>query len=76
MSLGRSLENVNEPRDLYDVVPELWELVRGVDAPLIHLLDGFLDAGKVTHGMAAHLLRTCNPAVSYTHLTLPTKRIV
>ena len=61
MSLGRSLENVNEPRDLYDVAPELWESVRGVDAPLIHLLDGFLDAGKVTHGMAAHLLRTCNP---------------
>jgi hypothetical protein len=46
---------------LYDVVPETWETVRGVDAPLIHLLDGFLDAGRVPHGTAAHLLRTCHP---------------
>jgi hypothetical protein len=43
------------------VVPDLWETVRGVDAPLIHLLDGFLDAGRVTHGTAVHLLSTCHP---------------
>ena len=52
---------MNQPQDLYDVVPETWETVRGVDAPLIHLLDGFLDAGRVTHGTAAHLLSTCRP---------------
>ncbi len=52
---------MNQPRELYDVVPETWETVRGIDAPLIHLLDGFLDAGRVTHGAAAHLLRTCDP---------------
>jgi hypothetical protein len=58
---GRSLGIVNEARDLYDVVPETWDMVRGIDAPLIHLLDGFLDAGRVTHATAAHLLSTCNP---------------
>lgn len=52
---------MNQPQDLYDVVPEVWETVRGVDAPLIHLLDGFLDAGRVTHGAAAHLLSNCSP---------------
>ena len=43
------------------MVPEVWETVRGVDAPLIHLLDGFLDAGRVTHATAAHLLRAGHP---------------
>ena len=61
MSEGRSLGDVNEARDLYEVVPETWEAVTGTGAPLIHLLDGFLDAGRVTHGTAAHLLRTCHP---------------
>ncbi len=28
---------------------------------MLHLLDGFLDAGRVTHGLSAHLLKTCHP---------------
>ena len=46
--------------------------------PTIALIGGFLGAGKTTLILAAAELvqRRGANAVSYTHLTLPTKRIV
>ncbi len=61
MRAGHTLACVKDPRELYEVVPETWQEVQGAGAPMLHLLDGFLDAGRVTHGVAAHLLRTCHP---------------
>ena len=46
------------------------------DGPvLVHALEGFADAGHAIK-LASDHLRQSLESVSYTHLTLPTKRIV
>ena len=42
--------------------PGSWPELVGEEAPLLHLLDGFLDAGRILHGAVRHLERTCAPA--------------
>lgn len=48
-----------DPRLLYSVKPELWESVRGTEPVLLHLFDGYIDAGSVTHGLSQYLLEVC-----------------
>lgn len=49
-----------DPRLLYTFDPSLWESVRGSEPALIHLLDGYIDAGSVTHSTARYLLEVCD----------------
>lgn len=48
-----------DPRLLYTFNSELWESVRGTSPALLHLFDGYIDAGSVTHGLAKYLLEVC-----------------
>ncbi len=52
-----------DPRLLYSVNPELWEAVRGGRPALLHLLEGYIDAGSVTHSAARYLLDSCEHEV-------------
>ena len=52
-----------DPRLLYTFNPELWEAVRGSRPALLHLLEGYIDAGSVTHTTAQYLLETCEHEV-------------
>ena len=54
---------VLDPRLLYSFDPDLWESVRGTQPALIHLLDGYIDAGAVTHGAGRYLLEVCEHEV-------------
>lgn len=57
------MTDVLDPRLLYTFNPELWESVRGTQPMLLHLLDGYIDAGSVTHGAAKYLLDACEHEV-------------
>jgi hypothetical protein len=48
---------------LYTFNPELWESVRGTRPALIHLLDGYIDAGSVSHSAGRYLLEVCEHEV-------------
>ena len=50
---------VLDPRLLYTFDPDLWESVGGTRPALIHLLDGYIDAGSVTHAAGRYLLEVC-----------------
>ncbi len=52
-----------DPRLLYTFNPELWEAVRGTQPALLHLLDGYIDAGAVTHTTSHYLLEVCEHEV-------------
>jgi len=54
---------VLDPRLLYTFDPDLWESVRGTRPALIHLLDGYIDAGSVTHSTGRYLLEACEHEV-------------
>jgi proteasome assembly chaperone (PAC2) family protein len=54
---------VLDPRLLYTFSPDLWESVRGTRPALIHLLDGYIDAGSVTHATSKYLLEACEHEV-------------
>ena len=54
---------VLDPRLLYTFDPDLWESVRGTRPALIHLLDGYIDAGSVTHATGRYLLEACEHEV-------------
>jgi hypothetical protein len=54
---------VLDPRLLYTFDPGLWDAVRGTRPALLHLLDGYIDAGSVTHSTAHLLLETCEHEV-------------
>lgn len=54
---------VLDPRQLYTFDSDLWESVRGTEPALLHLLDGYIDAGAVTHGAAHYLLEVCEHEV-------------
>lgn len=45
-----------DPRLLYEFDPEVWASVRGQGAPLFHLLEGYVDAGRVNRTLAEALL--------------------
>lgn len=49
-----------DPRLLYELNPEAWERIRQLSAQgrppvLIHLLEGYVDAGQVTRSLSKHL---------------------
>lgn len=44
-----------DPHLLYDVDPELWEQLRGRRPVLIHLLEGYVDAGQTARALGRHL---------------------
>lgn len=48
-----------DPRLLYTVNREVWAATAGTGPVLIHLLDGYIDAGAVTHTVAKYLLEVC-----------------
>ncbi|MGC3993552.1 MAG: PAC2 family protein [Propionicimonas sp.] len=52
-----------DPRLLYTFDPSLWEAVRGTRPALLHLLDGYIDAGSVTHTAGHYLLEVCEHEV-------------
>ncbi|MCA0294387.1 MAG: PAC2 family protein [Actinobacteria bacterium] len=52
-----------DPRLLYTFNPELWASVRGTSPALIHLLDGYIDAGSVSHSAGRYLLEVCEHEV-------------
>jgi hypothetical protein len=60
---------VLDPKDLYRVELHQWLDVAGVDVTLIHLLDGYIDAGSVTHSTARYILDQCEhePMVIFDH---------
>lgn len=53
---------MKDPRELFEAVEPGWSDVKGLGVPMLHLLDGFLDSGRVLFGATRHLLRTCDPA--------------
>lgn len=52
---------MRDPRELYELEPGAAASVRGAGVPFLHLLDGFLDAGRVLRGLTDHLLRVSEP---------------
>jgi len=54
---------VLDPRLLYTLNPALMESVRGTRPALLHLLDGYIDAGSVTHAAGRYLLEACEHEV-------------
>ena len=62
MSPGYS-GGVLDPSLLYRVDAEVAQKVLGTAPALVHLFDGYIDAGNVTHGMAAYLLAECEHEV-------------
>lgn len=49
-----------DPRLLYTFDPTVWESLGAQRPVLIHTLDGYIDAGAVTHGVGAYLLEQCD----------------
>lgn len=43
--------------------PDRWRELAGDSPVLVHLLDGYVDAGAAGRGLAEHLLATCRPQV-------------
>ncbi len=52
---------MKDPRELYELEPGLAASLRDSGVPLIHLFEGFLDAGRVLHQLTEHLLRVSEP---------------
>jgi len=52
-----------DPRQLYTLDPDLLASLGGSRPALLHLLDGYIDAGSVTHQSAAYLLNVCEHEV-------------
>lgn len=48
-----------EPSPLYTVDEQVWASVVGTRPVLVHLLEGFVDAGHVARQLAEHLRETC-----------------
>ena len=52
-----------DPRLLYTVDPVVWESLRGQKPVLLHLFDGYVDAGSVTHNTGRYILEQCDHEV-------------
>ena len=50
---------MRDPRELYTTEPGDWSEL--AEAPLLHLLNGFLDSGRVLQGAVRHQEQTCSP---------------
>ncbi|MFP5415754.1 MAG: PAC2 family protein [Actinomycetes bacterium] len=49
-----------DPRTLYTVEQDVWDSVVGTQPVLIHLLEGYVDAGQIAKQLSEHLLATCS----------------
>lgn len=52
-----------DPRLLYTFDPGVWESLRGQKPVMIHLFDGYVDAGAVTHNTGRYILEHCEHEV-------------
>ncbi|MDO5499985.1 MAG: PAC2 family protein [Propionibacteriaceae bacterium] len=52
-----------DPRLLYSFNPSLWEDLRGRRPVLVHLFDGYVDAGRVGQTVSEHILATCESEI-------------
>lgn len=52
-----------DPRLLYSFNPALWEDMRGRRPILVHLFEGYVDAGQVGRTLAEHILNTCESRI-------------
>ncbi|MEA4943678.1 MAG: PAC2 family protein [Propionicimonas sp.] len=48
-----------DPRLLYTLDQEVADSLAGEEPVLVHLLDGYIDAGSVVHGLSRYLLEQC-----------------
>jgi len=48
---------VKDPRELYELEPGVATSLKGSGVPMLHLFEGFLDAGRVLHQLTEHLLK-------------------
>lgn len=55
-----------DPRALYTVEDDVWASVAGTRPTLVHLLEGYVDAGQVAKQLSEHLLGTLNPELMVT----------
>lgn len=58
-----TVADVLDPRLLYTVNPQVWESLQGHRPVLLHLLDGYIDAGAVIHTTSRYLLDQCEHEV-------------
>ncbi|MDR1852173.1 MAG: PAC2 family protein [Propionibacteriaceae bacterium] len=58
-----------DPKDLYHIELSPWLDVLGKQVVLIHLFDGYIDAGSVTHTTGKYILEQCDaePMVIFDH---------
>lgn len=56
-----------DPRSLYTFVPEAWASVQGTEPVLVHLLEGYVDAGGVSRTLCEQILTHCEhtPVVDF-----------
>lgn len=61
------MASVIDPRSLYTFSPDAWASVQGRGAVLLHLLEGYVDAGGVTRSLAEQILEQCEhtPVVEF-----------
>jgi len=59
--------SVTDPRSLYTFSPDAWASVQGRGLVLLHLLEGYVDAGGVTRTLAEQILEHCehSPVVDF-----------
>jgi len=50
---------VTDPHSLYTFSPEAWASVQGTEPVMMHLLEGYVDAGGVTRTLAEQILEHC-----------------
>ncbi len=55
-----------DPRALYTVEDDVWATVAGTRPTLVHLLEGYVDAGQVGKQLSEHILGTMNPELLVT----------
>ena len=58
-----TVASVLDPRLLYSLNPEVWDSLKGHRPVLLHLLEGYIDAGAVIHTTSRYLLEQCEHEV-------------
>ena len=52
---------MTDPHSLYTFSPEDWASVQGTEPVMMHLLEGYVDAGGVTRNLAEQIIRYLYP---------------
>ncbi|MFT3875007.1 MAG: PAC2 family protein [Propioniciclava sp.] len=55
-----------DPRSLYEVHTDVWESIAGSRPPMLHLLEGYVDAGHLAKQLSDHLLASLQHEVLVT----------